>query len=145
MSPTLNGSSALQRFERGNTVKIHNRMFDFYPGLPHMWWSRVEIEHYSVTYLIALPCPKLRASIKGGAHTRCIDVSIYRMCTSPAFNGSSALQCFKCSEIHNRILDFYPGLPHITVCKCIVKHATMHIPTPCSEVGACSGQHPNAW
>ena len=26
-----------QRFERGNTIKMHSRiMFDFYPGLPHV-------------------------------------------------------------------------------------------------------------
>ena len=38
MSPGLNGSIALQRFERGNAVEIRNRiMFDFYPGLPHMY------------------------------------------------------------------------------------------------------------
>ena len=37
MSPTLNGSSALQRFERGNAVeKCNEIMFNFYPGLPHM-------------------------------------------------------------------------------------------------------------
>ena len=37
MSPTLNGSSVLQRFECGNVVEIRNRiMFDFYPGLPHI-------------------------------------------------------------------------------------------------------------
>ena len=37
MSPTLNGSSALQRFERSNTVEISNGiMFDFYPGLPQL-------------------------------------------------------------------------------------------------------------
>ena len=37
MSPTLNRSTALQRFEHGNAVEICNRiMFDFYPGLPHM-------------------------------------------------------------------------------------------------------------
>ena len=37
MSPALNGSTALQRFERGNTVKICNGiMFDFYPGRPHL-------------------------------------------------------------------------------------------------------------
>ena len=36
MSPILSGSSALQRFEFGNTVEIRNRiMFDFYLGLPH--------------------------------------------------------------------------------------------------------------
>ena len=34
MSPALNKTYALQYFERGNTVEIHNRiMFDFYPGL----------------------------------------------------------------------------------------------------------------
>ena len=37
MSPALNGSSALQRFERNNAIEIRNGiMFDFYPGLPHM-------------------------------------------------------------------------------------------------------------
>ena len=37
MSPALNGSTALQRFERGKVVDICNRiMFDFYPGLPHI-------------------------------------------------------------------------------------------------------------
>ena len=38
MSPALNGSSVLQRFECGNAVETRNRMmFDFYPGLPHMY------------------------------------------------------------------------------------------------------------
>ena len=38
MSPTLNGSSMLERFERSNASEIHNGiMFDFYPGLPHMY------------------------------------------------------------------------------------------------------------
>ena len=37
MSPTLNGSFALQCFKRGNTVRLRNGiMFVFYPGLPHM-------------------------------------------------------------------------------------------------------------
>ena len=40
--PTLNGSIALQRFEHGNTVDIRNGiMFDFYPGLPHVYWHSV--------------------------------------------------------------------------------------------------------
>ena len=35
MGPALNGSTALQRFERSNPVEMHNGiMFDFYPGLP---------------------------------------------------------------------------------------------------------------
>ena len=34
ISPALNGSSVLQRFERGNVVKIRNgTMFDFYPRM----------------------------------------------------------------------------------------------------------------
>ena len=38
MSPALNGSTALQRFERGNVVKIRNGiMFDFNLGLPHVF------------------------------------------------------------------------------------------------------------
>ena len=38
MSPTVDGSIALQCFERGNTVEIRNGiMFDFYPELHHMY------------------------------------------------------------------------------------------------------------
>ena len=38
MSPALNGSSTLERFERSNASEIRNGiMFDFYPGLPHMY------------------------------------------------------------------------------------------------------------
>ena len=38
MSPTLNESTALQRFKRGNVVEIRNEiMFDFYLGLPHIY------------------------------------------------------------------------------------------------------------
>ena len=37
MSPTRNGSSALQRFERCNVIEIDDGiMFDFYPGLPYI-------------------------------------------------------------------------------------------------------------
>ena len=37
MSPSLNGSFALQRFECGNMVQLCNGiMYDFYPGLPHI-------------------------------------------------------------------------------------------------------------
>ena len=42
---------------------------------------------------------------------------IFAACMSPAFNGSSVLQCFECGnmvEICNGIMfHFYPGLPHI--------------------------------
>ena len=41
MSPALNGSTALQRFERSNASEIRNGiMFDFYPGLPYMVYSK---------------------------------------------------------------------------------------------------------
>ena len=44
MSPAFNGSSALQRFERGNAIKICNgTMFDFYLGLPHMTYLQCPI------------------------------------------------------------------------------------------------------
>jgi len=37
MSPALNRSSLLERFERSNAIEICNGiMFDFYPGLPHI-------------------------------------------------------------------------------------------------------------
>ena len=37
LSPALNGSSALQRFERSDAIEIRDGItFDFYTGLPHM-------------------------------------------------------------------------------------------------------------
>ena len=37
MSSALNQSSALQHFEHGNAIEIHNRiMFNFYPGMPQI-------------------------------------------------------------------------------------------------------------
>ena len=37
MSHALSRSSALEHFERSNALEIRNgKMFDFYPGLPHM-------------------------------------------------------------------------------------------------------------
>ena len=39
MSPTPNRSSALQCFERGNTIKMQQR--DFYLGLPHLKYPYV--------------------------------------------------------------------------------------------------------
>ena len=38
MSPAFNGSSVLQHFKRSNVIEIRDEiMFDFYPGLPHIW------------------------------------------------------------------------------------------------------------
>ena len=38
MSPALNGSSAIQRFERSNAIEIRDGItFDFYTGLPHIY------------------------------------------------------------------------------------------------------------
>ena len=38
MSPALNGSSAIQRFEGNDAIEIHDGItFDFYTGLPHMY------------------------------------------------------------------------------------------------------------
>ena len=43
MSPALNGSSALERFEHSNAIKIRNGiMFNFYPGLPHIHVVNIE-------------------------------------------------------------------------------------------------------
>ena len=46
MSPVLNGSTAVQRFECGNTVEIRNGiMFDSYPGLPQMSPDRLRTDN----------------------------------------------------------------------------------------------------
>ena len=48
MSPALNGSSTLERFERSNGSKIRNGiMFDFYPGLPHIYILYIYIHSYN--------------------------------------------------------------------------------------------------
>ena len=37
LSPALNGSSEIRRFERSDAIKIRNGIiFDFYMGLPHI-------------------------------------------------------------------------------------------------------------
>ena len=54
MIPALNGSSTLQRFERGNTVEIHNGIiFDFHTGLPHIVIS-LYTTHTNIVCLIGL-------------------------------------------------------------------------------------------
>ena len=46
ISPTLNGSSALERFERSNA--IDRIMFDFYPGLPHEYVANAGLSYFHV-------------------------------------------------------------------------------------------------
>ena len=50
MSPALNGSSAIRRFERSDAIKIRDGItFDFYMGLPHMYIC------YIIIYLVYAP------------------------------------------------------------------------------------------
>ena len=37
MSPALNESSEMQCFEHADAIEIHDGMFVFYTGLPHMY------------------------------------------------------------------------------------------------------------
>ena len=54
MSPTRNGSAALQRFECGNAVEICNGItFDFYLGLPHMPLSSLSIYQWTPLHVAA--------------------------------------------------------------------------------------------
>ena len=68
---TLNGSSALvkERFERSYAIKICNEiMFDFYLGLPHVIvWGR-----NSIAYLVRSKC--YSTELKGEAHMHCINL-----------------------------------------------------------------------
>ena len=64
MSPALDGSSALQRFERSNAIEIRNGiMFDFYPGLPHVLaqYSIAQQKSETTTQQLVLYCPDLHA------------------------------------------------------------------------------------
>ena len=50
MSPTLNGSSAIRHFERGDVIEIRDRItFDFYTGLPHIQTRKVVTTLYIQT------------------------------------------------------------------------------------------------
>ena len=67
MSPALNGSSALQRFERSNAIEIRNGiMFDFYPGLPHIYiYGKYTVRLTSVGLAQARPNYEDRAHALG--------------------------------------------------------------------------------
>ena len=55
MSPALNGSSALECFERSNAIEMRNGiMFDFYPGLPHIIKLRACYSTYSYRMLVSV-------------------------------------------------------------------------------------------
>ena len=57
MSPTLNGSSALEHYERGNVIEICNGiMFNFYPGLPQLYSVDQDLysHHYGLVYIQTL-------------------------------------------------------------------------------------------
>ena len=55
MSPTLNGSSEIQRFECADAIEIRDRiMFVFYPGLPHISIS----DFCGLNYLIQFSMPE---------------------------------------------------------------------------------------
>jgi len=54
MSPTLNRSSVLQCFKHRSAIEIRNGiMFDFYPGLPHMY---VQVQLVYIVSLLLVSC-----------------------------------------------------------------------------------------
>ena len=70
MSPTLDGTSALQRFECGNTFKIRIRiMFDFYLGRPHVVIDS-DIQYDCQTISSLVPRPPWRVVGGGGLGLR---------------------------------------------------------------------------
>ena len=87
----------------------------------YMWQSRIENEHYSVAYFDhtrTFTTLYLRTSVKGGAHTCCVEASHIDI-LSPALNGSSEIRRFEHAyaiEIRDGItFVFYSGLPHIVL------------------------------
>ena len=47
MSPALNGSSVIWRFEGSNAIEIRDGItFDFYTGLPHIYMIRNTRQHF---------------------------------------------------------------------------------------------------
>ena len=86
-----------------------------------MWQSRVEIKGYSVAYfdhIAVFEVPYRWTSVKGGAHTRFMDVWIAHEAMKHKWAlPFTEVQHFKGNdviEIHNGItFDFYTGLPHM--------------------------------
>ena len=84
MSPTLNESTALRRFECDNVVEIHNRiMFNFYLGLPQLYhWVTVgTIGNYNM-----LVCNLLAAVVTVGLQRHVLHYTTARYaCVSVSF------------------------------------------------------------
>ena len=52
MTPALNGSSAIQRFEGSNAIEIRDKItFNFYTGLPHMFMVQVITMQPMIVYI----------------------------------------------------------------------------------------------
>ena len=55
INPAFNGSTALQYFECGNAVEIHNGIiFDFYLGLPHIGQTTVNFHSGAICGKVGL-------------------------------------------------------------------------------------------
>ena len=81
-----------------------------------MWQSQVEIEHYSVVYLVTLPGVTQYVHYRWGSYALCTLMNTHLHLSSTP-NRSSVLQRFESGnafEIGDGIMfDFYPELPHI--------------------------------
>ena len=113
MSPTLDKSSAIRRFEPSDAIEICNGMFfNFYTGLPQILLRHVFRVHHWVWRAIAL---NFRQG--WGSYVLCKRWYAYEACMNPAPSGSLALQCVKLGnvlEVRNWIIFvFCLGLPHI--------------------------------
>ena len=78
-----------------------------------MWQSRVEIEQYSVPYLIGHSI-----SITGGGNARCVNswiLDTFTQCIwAPPITEVLRFECGNAIEIRNEIkFNFYSGLPHL--------------------------------
>ena len=131
MSPTLNESSAIRRFEPSDTIKICNRMFfDFYTGLPQILLCHVFQVHQWVWRAIALNFCQGQ-----GSYVLCKHINIwyaYEAYMNPAPSGSLALQCVKTwwcawsTQLNNICVLFgtatywiIPNMHHYTVAKLV--------------------------
>ena len=133
MSPALNRSSAIQRFNTAMQSESVTIIFDFYMGLPHLYsildchnmcGSPEQKPNVTVSHLVYLhhhaksDVLLIWTCIEGGAiHTlhRSIRYScIHRSGTGPALNRSLAIQCFECGGV-NKITD---GVLSISICDC---------------------------
>ena len=107
MRPTCNGNTVLQCLERRNAIKICNEiMFNFYPGLPHM-------------YCIEVPWLQATQYVQSEPHQRLIGLFHFLLFSSKKTTCTSSnragVACQTLNWQYSSMHKTYPYFKHTTI------------------------------